>query len=88
MIAEASDDPSAKYAEIATSVEGLTLEHAVQTPYLLVGAVDEIVNQIIGHGERWGITYFGVRTLDEFGPVIRATSTRGRYDQFSADLAW
>jgi probable F420-dependent oxidoreductase len=70
--AEVTGDRDEKYAEIATRIEGLTLEHAAQTPYLLVGTVDEIVHQIIGHRERWGITYFGVRTLDEFGPVIAA----------------
>jgi probable F420-dependent oxidoreductase len=81
-VAEVTVDRNAKYAEIANRVEGLTVEHAAQTPYLLVGTVDEIVDQIIGHRERWGITYFGVRTLDEFGPVITALrareSTNGR----------
>ena len=71
-VAEVTDDRDATYAEIATRIEGLTVEHAAQTPYLLVGTIDEIVDQIIGHRERWGITYFGVRTLDEFGPVIAA----------------
>jgi probable F420-dependent oxidoreductase len=71
-VAEVTDDRDAKYAELVASVEGLTLEHAAQTPYLLVGTVDEIVDQILGHRERWGITYFGVRTLDDFGPVIAA----------------
>jgi probable F420-dependent oxidoreductase len=70
--AEVTDDRDAKYAEIAARVKGLTLEHAAQTPYILVGTVDEIVDQILGHRERWGITYFGVRTLDDFGPVIAA----------------
>jgi probable F420-dependent oxidoreductase len=71
-VAEVTNDRDAKYAEIATRIEGLTLDHAAQTPYLLVGTVDEIVDQVISHRERWGITYFGVRTLDEFGPVIAA----------------
>jgi probable F420-dependent oxidoreductase len=70
--AEVTNDRDAKCAEIATRIEGLTLEHASQTPYLLVGTVAEIVDQILGHRERWGITYFGVRTLDQFGPVIAA----------------
>ncbi len=86
-IAEVTDDRDAKYAEIANRVEGLTLDHAAQTPYLLVGTVDEIVDQIIGHRERWGITYFGVRTLDEFGPVIAALraheSTEGHTERDS-----
>ncbi len=71
-VAEVTDHRDATYAETVTRVEGLTLEHAAQTPYLLVGTIDEIVDQILGHRERWGISYFGVRTLDEFGPVIAA----------------
>jgi probable F420-dependent oxidoreductase len=71
-VADVTDNRDAKYAEIAARVEGLTVEHAAQTPYLLIGTVDEVVEQIIGHRERWGITYFGVRTLDDFGPVIAA----------------
>jgi hypothetical protein len=57
-----------------------TRRRAAQTPYVLVGTVDEIVEQIVGHSERWGITYFGVRTLDEFGPVIAALRARESTD--------
>lgn len=35
-------------------------------------SVDEIAAQIIGHRDRWGITYFGVRSLDAFAPVLAA----------------
>jgi probable F420-dependent oxidoreductase len=73
--AEVTNDRDARYAEITTLVEGLTVEHAAQTPYILVGTANEIVEQIFCHCERWGITYFGVRTLDEFAPVIAALRT-------------
>jgi probable F420-dependent oxidoreductase len=84
--AEVTNDRDAKYTEIATRIEGLTLEHATQTPYILVGTVDEIVDQIIGHRERWGITYFGVRTLDEFGPVIATVRAHESTERHSASL--
>ncbi len=32
----------------------------------------------------WGITYFGVRTLEEFGPVIAALR---EHEEATADLA-
>lgn len=41
-------------------------------PYLLVGSVDEIVAQLDGVRQRWGITYFTIRDGDTFEPVLRA----------------
>jgi hypothetical protein len=43
-----------------------------QIPYVLVGAVDDVIAKIIACRERWGITYFAVRELDRFAPVIDA----------------
>ena len=51
---------------------GITPEDADAIPYLLVGTVDEIVAKIHAARDRWGITYFAVRELDGFAPVIRA----------------
>ena len=52
--------------------EGLTIEHADAIPYLLVGTVDEIVDKLSTCHARWGISYFVVRELDSFAPVIAA----------------
>jgi hypothetical protein len=43
-----------------------------QIPYVLVGAVDDVIAKINACRERWGITYFAVRELDRFAPVIDA----------------
>ena len=40
-------------------------------PYLMVGSIDEIVGHVHACRERWGITYFVVRALDEFAPDPR-----------------
>jgi hypothetical protein len=51
-------------------VEGLTLNDAMQTPFLALGTVDEIADQLVAGRARWGITYFVVRSAEPFAPVI------------------
>lgn len=53
-------------------VEGLTPDQARAVPYLLVGTVDEIAQQVLAARDRWGISYFVVRELEPFAPVIAA----------------
>jgi probable F420-dependent oxidoreductase len=67
-----TDDREAALAEVLDQVDGLTIEDAASTPYLLVGTVDEIVQHMTTCNERWGISYFAVRELDDFEPVLRA----------------
>lgn len=51
-------------------VEGLTRNDAMQTPFLALGTVDEIADQLVAGRARWGITYFVVRSAEPFAPVI------------------
>ena len=56
---------------------GLVPRRAVETRRVarrpgLIGSVDEFVGHIHTCGERWGITYFVVRALDDFAPVLDA----------------
>jgi probable F420-dependent oxidoreductase len=67
-----TDDREAALAEVVDRVDGLTMEDASSTPYLLIGTIDEIVTQMMTCNERWGISYFAVRELDDFEPVLRA----------------
>jgi len=69
---EITDDQPAALAAICDEVEGLSPDHAGAIPYLLVGTVDEIVAHVVRCRERWGITYFVVRDLDAFAPIINA----------------
>jgi probable F420-dependent oxidoreductase len=72
-----TDDREAALAEVVDRVEGLTMDDAASTPYLLIGSVDEIVLRMTTCNERWGISYFVVRELDGFEPVLRALGSRG-----------
>jgi probable F420-dependent oxidoreductase len=67
-----TDDRDSALRRICDLVDGLTMDDADATPYLLVGTVDEIVLHVMTCRERWGITYFVVRELDDFAPVLAA----------------
>ena len=71
-VVQITDDREAALAKIVDRVDGLTMDDARATPYLLVGTVDEIVLHLVTCNERWGISYFAVRELDDFEPVLRA----------------
>jgi probable F420-dependent oxidoreductase len=71
-VVEITSDREAALSRVVDRVEGLTMDDAASTPYLLIGTVDEIVLHMDTCNERWGINYFAVRELDGFEDVIRA----------------
>ena len=71
-VVQVTDDREAALASICEHVDGLTMDDADVTPYLLVGTPEEIVSHMMTCRERWGISYFAVRELDDFVPVMTA----------------
>jgi hypothetical protein len=71
-VVEITDDRSAALAAICDATEGLRPDHAAAVPYLLVGTVDEIAEHTVECRQRWGISYYVVRELDTFAPIIAA----------------
>ncbi len=71
-VVQFTDDREAALTKVCEQVAGLTMDDAASTPYLLIGTVEEIVVHMMTCNERWGISYFAVRELDEFEPVLRA----------------
>ena len=67
-----TDDRDTALAEACEWVGDLELADAAEIPYLLIGSVDEIVAHIHMCRERWGISYFVVRALDDFAPILAA----------------
>lgn len=57
-------------ADVLGRVEGLTAAQLDAVPYVLIGPTREITEKLQMCGERWGITYFAVRELGDFAPVI------------------
>jgi probable F420-dependent oxidoreductase len=67
-----TDNAQAVYATLCERIEGLHHEDAHATPYVLVGTVDEIAAKVIHLATEYGITYFALRALEDFAPVISA----------------
>ena len=67
-----TDDRQAALREICDPRPDLPMADASVIPYLMVGSVDEIVEHIHACRDRWGFTYFVVRALDQFAPVLAA----------------
>ena len=75
-VVEVTDDADAAVAGLCEQVPTLDPNQVHELPYVLIGTVEEIVDQLHRCRDRWGITYFVVRTLDEFAPVIAAVRDR------------
>lgn len=71
-VATITDDRDTVLADLCADIAGLSVHHASKIPYVLVGTVDQIVDQLHAARARWGISYFVVRALDVFAPVIQA----------------
>jgi probable F420-dependent oxidoreductase len=67
-----TDDAQTAEDNLLKRVDGLTRDALRALPYILIGTVDEIVAKLHACRDRWGISYFVVRELDDFVPVIAA----------------
>ena len=56
--------------ELADAVDGLTVDDALETPFLAIGTADEIAEHFVRCRARWGISYLTVRDIDAFQPVV------------------
>jgi probable F420-dependent oxidoreductase len=56
--------------ELCEQVTGLRLEDALVTPFLALGTHDQIAQHLMSCRQRWGISYYSVRELEAFAPVI------------------
>jgi len=67
-----TDDRRMAAEELSAEVPGLDVDHALSTPFLAIGTHDEIAAHLLACRERWGISYYVVRDVDSFAPVIDA----------------
>jgi probable F420-dependent oxidoreductase len=68
-----TDDRRAVAAELAEQYgPGMSALDVLQTPFLLIGTVDEIAAQVLAARQRYGFTYYTVHGpfAEEFAPVI------------------
>lgn len=72
-IIEITDDSEQALGDVSDRIDrSVSPEDLAQIPYVLVGTVDEIAAKILRCRDRWGISYFAVRELEVFEPVIEA----------------
>ncbi len=67
-----TDDRRKAAEELSARVPGLDVDHALSTPFLALGTRDEITQHLLACRERWGISYYVVRDIESFAPVIDA----------------
>lgn len=67
-----TDDRRKAAEELSAEVPGLDVDHALSTPFLALGTHDEITQHLLACRERWGISYYVVRDIEAFAPVIEA----------------
>jgi probable F420-dependent oxidoreductase len=65
-----TDDRLAATRQISETVPGLSVDDALATPFLAIGSHDEIAEHLLACRERWGISYYSVRDIEGFAPVI------------------
>jgi probable F420-dependent oxidoreductase len=76
-----TDDRREAAHALLSEAPGLLLDHALVTPFLALGSHDEIAQHLVACRDRWGISYFSVRDIDAFAPVIerlRRHDSQGR----------
>ena len=69
-VVQVTDDAASVRHELLGELEGLTLDDVETTPFMAIGTADEIADHLVRCRERWGISYFSVRSIEAFQPVI------------------
>jgi hypothetical protein len=75
-----TDDRHEAAAKLAGSVAGLTVTDALATPFVALGTRDEIADHLLRCRARWGISYYVVRELELFSPIIERLRRAGEDD--------
>jgi probable F420-dependent oxidoreductase len=65
-----TDDRRAAAEKLETEIE-TRLADILATPFLCLGTHEEMARHLLGCRERWGISYFSVRDIDAFAPVMQ-----------------
>lgn len=65
-----TEDRRAIAAELTGRIAGLNASDALATPFLAIGTEQEVADHLERCRARWGISYFVVRELETFAPII------------------
>jgi probable F420-dependent oxidoreductase len=67
-----TDDRRQAAEELASRWTPLTPDELLQSPYVLIGTVDQMVEDVRAYRDRWGISYYVVHEpyMDAFAPIV------------------
>jgi probable F420-dependent oxidoreductase len=67
-----TDDPYRAAEELTARWTQLNADEFLQSPYVLIGTVEQMIEDLQARRERWGISYFVIHEpyLDAFAPVV------------------
>ena len=73
-----TDDRRGAAEELTRRWTQLTPDEILQSPYVLIGSVDQMVEDIQARRKRWGISYYVVHEpyLEDFAPVVARLAGR------------
>jgi probable F420-dependent oxidoreductase len=73
-----TEDRRAAAEELTSRWTQLTPDEILQSPYVLIGSIDQMVEDIQARRKRWGISYYVVHEpyLDDFAPVVARLAGR------------
>jgi probable F420-dependent oxidoreductase len=71
-------DARREAAELATRWTQLTVEEILESPFALIGTVDQMVERLEARRERWGVSYYVVfeRDAEVFAPIVARLAGR------------
>lgn len=72
-----TDDRDKVAIAMAGRIPGLGVEDALITPFLALGTHDQIADHLLASRSRWGISYYSVRDIEAFAPVIERLRSPG-----------
>jgi probable F420-dependent oxidoreductase len=74
-----TDDPSAEAAKIVETAPYLTVDDVLAAPYVWIGTVESICDDISSYRDRWGMTYFTVfgRSMEAAAPIVARLASEG-----------
>ncbi len=73
-----TDDRRRAADELTSRWTQLTSDEILQSPYVLIGTIDQMVEDLCARRERWGISYYVIFEpyLDAFAPVVARLAGR------------
>lgn len=67
-----TDDRRAAAEELTSRWSRLSADEILQSPYVLIGTVEQMIEDLQARRQRWGISYYVIHEpyLDDFAPVV------------------